>query len=145
MILKIVVLLAALIIAVLILAATRPNTFRVERSIVISVPAGKIFTFIDDLHAWEQWEPDDRKDPTMKKVFIGPPSGVGASAEWDSKGRGGKGRMSISESVPENKAAIQVDFVRPFEAHNLNEFMLEPVPGGTKVTWSIQASNLYAM
>ena len=38
-----------------------------------------------------------------------------------------------------------MDFARPFEAHNLNEFSLEPDPGGTKVTWSIQASNLYAM
>jgi hypothetical protein len=145
MILKIVVLLAAFIVAVLILAATRPNTFRVQRSIAVSAPAGKIFTFINDLRAWDQWEPDDRKDATMKKFFTGPTSGVGAAAEWDSKGQGGKGRMLISESVPENRVAIQVDFVRPFEAHNLNEFILEPLSGGTKVTWSIQASNLYAM
>ncbi len=81
----------------------------------------------------------------MKKTFIGPATGTGAAAEWDSQGRGGKGRLVISESVPLSKVAIKADFVRPFEAHNLNEFTLEPQAGGTRVTWSIQASNLYAM
>ena len=145
MVLKIVVVVAALIVALLIFAATRPNTFRVQRSIVINAPAEKIFPLINDLHAWDSWEPQDRKDPTMKKTFSGPASGTGATAEWDSKGQGGKGRLAIIESVPNSRVAVKVDFVKPFEAHNLNEFGLEPGAGGTKVTWSIQASNLYAM
>jgi hypothetical protein len=145
MVLKIVVLVAALIVAVLIFAATRPSTFHVQRSIVINAQAEKIFPLINDLHAWDSWEPQDRKDPTMKKTFIGPESGTGAAAEWDSKGQGGKGRLVITESVPPGRVAIKVDFVRPFEAHNLNEFTLEAQGGGTKVTWSIQASNLFAM
>jgi len=145
MVLKIVVVVAALIVAVLIFAATRPNTFRVQRSIVINAPAEKIFQLINDLRAWDSWEPEDRKDPTMKKTFGGPESGTGATVEWDSKGQGGKGRLVINESVPPNQVAIKVDFIRPFEAHNINEFTLEPHAGGTKVTWSIQASNLYAM
>lgn len=145
MILKIAVVVIALIVALLILAATRPNTFRVQRSIVINAPAAKIFPLINDLHAWDSWEANDRKDPTMKKTFIGPASGTGAAVEWDSQGRGGKGRLVISESVPPRMVAIKVDFLRPFEAHNLNEFIFEPDASGTKVTWSIQASNLYAM
>jgi len=145
MILKILVGVVALIVAVLIFAATRPNTFRIERSIIIHAPANKIFALINNLHSWDSWEPDDRKDATMKKTFSGPASGTGATTEWDSKGQGGKGRLSIIESVPSSKVAIKVDFVKPFEAHNLNEFKLEPDSGGTKVTWSIEASNLYAM
>ena len=145
MILKIVVLFAALIVALLILAAIRPNTFHVQRSIVINAPADKIFVLINDLHNWDTWEPQDRKDPTMQKTFIGPESGTGAAMEWNSKGQGGKGHLVIAESVPPNRVAVKVDFIRPFEAHNLNEFTLEPQTGGTKVTWSIQASNLFAM
>lgn len=145
MVLKIVVVVAALIVAIVIFAATRPNNFRVQRSIVINAPAKKIFPLINNLHAWDRWEPEDRKDPTMKKTFIGPESGTGAAMEWDSKGQGGKGRLVISESVPQVRVAVKVDFIRPFEAHNLNEFTLEPQAGGTKVTWSIQASNLFAM
>ena len=145
MVLKIVVVVAALIVAVLVFAAARPNSFRVQRSIVINAPADKIFGLINDLRAWESWQPDDGKDVTMKKTFIGPASGTGAAAEWDSQGRGGKGRLVISESVPLSKVAIKADFVRPFGAHNVNEFILQPDAGGTKVTWSRQASNLYAM
>jgi uncharacterized protein YndB with AHSA1/START domain len=145
MVLKIVVIVAVLIVAVLVFAATRPDAFYVQRSIVINAPAEKIFPLIDDLHAWDGWEPKDRKDPTMKKTFLGPQRGTGATVEWDSKGQGGKGRGVIIESVPPGRVAIKVDFVRPFEAHNLNEFSLEPQAGSTKVTWNIQASNLYAM
>jgi len=145
MVLKIVVVVAALIVAVLVFAATKPNSFRVQRSIVINAPADKIFALINDLRAWESWQPDDQEDATKKKTFAGPSSGVGATLEWDSRGRGGKGRLVISDSVPLSKVAIKADFVKPFEAHNLNEFVLQPDAGGTKVTWSIQASNLYAM
>ncbi|HZI57486.1 MAG TPA: SRPBCC family protein [Verrucomicrobiae bacterium] len=145
MILKIFVVIVALIAAVLIFAATRPNTFHVQRSMIIHAPADKIFALINNLPSWDSWEPDDRKDTTMKKTFSGPASGMGATAEWDSKGQGGKGRLSIIEAVPNSKVAVKVDFVKPFEAHNLNEFKLEPDSGGTKVTWSIEASNLYAM
>lgn len=145
MVLKIVVVVAALIVAVVVFAATRPNTFRVQRSVIINAPADKIFPLINNLRAWDGWEPQDRKDPTMKKIFIGPESGTGAAMEWDSNGKGGKGRLVIAESVPPGRVAVKVDFIKPFEAHNLNEFTLEPQAGGTNVTWSIQASNLFAM
>ena len=39
-----------LIVAVLIIAATRPDTFRVQRSIRIQAPPEKIFPLINDLH-----------------------------------------------------------------------------------------------
>ena len=155
MVLKILIAVAVLIVAILIIAATRPNTFRVERTVTIHASPEKIFAMINDLHAWDTWAPDDRKDPTMKTSYSSPSSGLGASSAWDSKGRGGVGRMQILESAPSSRVAVMVDFVRPFEAHNLNVFKLEPDTAGTQaqgtqaprtnVTWSIQASNLYAM
>jgi hypothetical protein len=36
-----------------------------------------------------------------------------------------------------------VDFVKPFEAHNLNQFTLEPDGTSTKVTWTMQGTNVY--
>lgn len=145
MLVKILIIVAVLIVAILIFATTKPNTFHVERTITINASPDKIFPLINDLHAWESWQPDDRKDATMKTTYSGPAAGTGAISEWDSKGRGGKGRMQITESEPHKKVAVLVDFVRPFEAHNINEFKLEPNGTGTKVTWSIDASNLYAM
>lgn len=145
MVLKILVVIALLIVVVLIFAATRPNSFQVQRSITINAAPDKIFPLVNDLKQWESWAPEDRKDPAMKTTYSGPASGAGAISEWDSTGRGGKGRMQIAESIPLSKVSVKVDFVRPFQAHNLNEFRLEPSGTSTKVTWSIQASQLYAM
>ena len=38
-----------------------------------------------------------------------------------------------------------VDWVKPFQAHNLNEFTLEPQDPTTTVTWTMQGTNVYMM
>ena len=38
--------------AILIMAATRPDTFRVERSVRVSAPPEKIFHYVNDFHQW---------------------------------------------------------------------------------------------
>ena len=48
------VILAIAIAAVLILAATKPDTLRVQRSISIKAPAERIFPLINDFHQWLQ-------------------------------------------------------------------------------------------
>ncbi|HYE36772.1 hypothetical protein [Methylocaldum sp.] len=46
-----------LIVAVLVYAATRPDTFRVQRTTSIKAPPEKIFPLINDLHDWGAWSP----------------------------------------------------------------------------------------
>ena len=152
MILRIVIIIAVAIAAVLafvlIFAATRPDTFRVQRALTIDAAPDKIFPLIDDFHHWPGWAPQDNEDPSMKRTYSGSALGTGAVSDWDSSGNAGKGRMSIIESTPPTKVVVKVDFVKPFAAHNLNEFILEPIVGpepATKVTWSMQGSNLYVM
>jgi len=53
--------------------------------------------------------------------------------------------MTITESVPNKMISINVDFVKPFEAHNVNEFTLEPAGTSTNVTWTMNGTNLYIM
>lgn len=52
-----------LIAAVLIYAATQPDTFRVERSATITAPPEKIFPLINDLHSFGSWSPYEKKGP----------------------------------------------------------------------------------
>jgi uncharacterized protein YndB with AHSA1/START domain len=143
MILKVVIVLAILIVLLLLFAAIRPGTLRIQRSIVINAPPEKIFALINDPHRWKDWQPQE--DATTTRTFNGPASGVGAACEWDNSGKADKGKMLITESQPPSKIAVKVDFVKPFESHNLNEFQLEPVGTSTKVTWSWQGQNLYFM
>ena len=131
--------------AILILAATKPDTFRIERSVTIQASAERIFPLINDFHNWSEWAPQDREDPSIKRSYSGPASGVGAASEWTSNGRAGSGKMSITESVPASRVVIDVHFVKPFAAHNVNVFALEPAGAATKVTWSMEGTNLYFM
>jgi hypothetical protein len=72
--------------ALLLFAATRPDTFRVERTARIQAPAEKIFPLIDDFHRWSAWSPYEKLDPEMKRSFGGAPSGKGATYAWESNG-----------------------------------------------------------
>ena len=128
-------------------ADTRPNVIQVTRSITIQAPAEKIFPLIDDFHHWPGWAPQDKEDPAMKRIYSGEQSGAGAISDWQGTGNTGKGRMTITESTAPNKVIVKVDFVRPFVAHNVNEFILEPSQAGTstKVTWTMRGRNMFFM
>jgi carbon monoxide dehydrogenase subunit G len=145
MLLKIIIVIAVLVAVVLVFAATKPKIFTVQRTINIKAPPGKIFELINDFHNWGGWAPQDKEDPTMRRTYSGAANGTSAVSEWVSSGSAGKGRMSIIESTPPRMISVQVDFVKPFEAHNINEFTLEPTGASTKVTWSMHGTNLYIM
>ena len=63
------VILAIAIAVVLILAATKPDTLRVQRSDSIKAPPEKIFPLINDFHQWRSWSPYENKDPAMKRTY----------------------------------------------------------------------------
>jgi uncharacterized protein YndB with AHSA1/START domain len=138
-VLKIIGIVAAMLIAgVLVLAAMKPDTFRVERSASIKAPPEKVFPLINDFKQWGPWSPWEKKDPAMRRTFGAATSGKGASYSWDGNKDVGQGSMEIVESVPSSKVALRLDFVKPFEAHNTVEFRLEPKNGATNVTWAMQ-------
>ena len=132
------VVVVVLLAAVLVFAATKPDTFRVQRVTSIKAPPEKIFPYINDLRSFGTWSPYEKKDPAMQRTFSGPASGKGAVYEWDGDKNVGKGRMEIADTAPPSKVAIKLDFVRPFEAHNIVEFTLAPKGDSTDVTWAMQ-------
>ncbi|MGH6902585.1 MAG: SRPBCC family protein [Geminicoccaceae bacterium] len=138
-----VVLIAVPIAAVLGLAATKPDTFRVQRATSITAPPAKIFAFINDFHSWDAWSPYEHKDPAMKRTFSGPSSGKGAVYEWEGNSDVGQGRMEITDASPPSKLTLKLDFVKPFEAHNVVDFTLEPRGDSTTVTWAMNGPTPY--
>jgi carbon monoxide dehydrogenase subunit G len=145
MLIKILIGVLLVIAAVLLFAATKPNTLRVQRSIEIGAPPAKIFALINDFREWPRWAPQDREDPTMVRTYSGAASGVGAVSDWQGSGSTGSGRMEIVESSPDAFVSVKVDFSKPFVAHNLNRLALTPEGKGTRVTWTMDGSNLYIM
>jgi uncharacterized protein YndB with AHSA1/START domain len=140
-----VALIVVAIAAILAYAATRPDTIAIQRSVRIKAPPAVVFALIDDLHNWPRWAPQDREDPTMTRSYGGAARGVGAISDWTSKGNAGAGHMMIAKSVAGSEVEVHVDFRKPFTAHNVNTFVLEPDDGGTRVTWSMHGTNVYMM
>lgn len=142
--LKIMLIVVAVLIAgVLVVAATKPDTFRVERSVNIKAPPENVYAYIDDFRRWGPWSPYENKDPAMQRTLSGAAAGKGAVYEWDGNSNVGKGRMEITESSPPLKDTIKLDFIKPFEGHNIAEFTLVPKGDVTTVTWAMYGPARY--
>jgi uncharacterized protein YndB with AHSA1/START domain len=140
MLLTIGIAVVAFVVALLAFAATRPDTFTVQRSATIAAPAERIFPHLDDFHRWGEWSPWEKLDPELRRTFSGAESGVGAVYAWEGNKKVGSGRMEILESDPPSRLRIQLDFITPFEAHNDTVFTLAPAGGGTQVNWAMHGT-----
>src|SRR5450631_1877413 len=116
---KIAIAIVVLIAALLVFAATRPDTFRIERSTSINAPPEKIFPLINGFHQWEAWSPWEKIDPAIKRSYSGADSGKGAVYAWEGNKDVGQGRMEIVESTPSSNVLIKIDFMEPFEGHDM--------------------------
>jgi uncharacterized protein YndB with AHSA1/START domain len=137
------IVLLLVIAAVLVFAATKPDSFRIERSATIKASPDKVFALINDFHQWEAWSPWEKIDPALKRTYSGAASGRGAVYEWAGNKDIGQGRMEITESTPSSKIALNLDFVTPFEAHNRVEFTLAPQGESTTVTQAMFGPSPY--
>ena len=137
------IILAVLIAAVLIYAATKPDNFRVERSIGIKAPPEKIFPLINDFHQMSTWSPWEKIDPALQRTCGGAANGKGAVYEWRGNKDIGEGRMEITESSPPSKVLLNLHFIKPFEATNTVEFALEPKGESTTVTQAMYGPSPY--
>jgi carbon monoxide dehydrogenase subunit G len=130
---------------VLILAASKPDTFVVQRTATIKADPEKVFPCINDFHNWAAWSPFEKIDPNMQKTFSGAASGKGAIYEWKGNNKAGTGRMEIRESSAPNKVTIKLDFLKPFEGHNTSEFTMLPKGDATEVTWAMHGPSAFMM
>jgi hypothetical protein len=137
MIRLIVIAFIVVIAAILALASTRPDSFRVERSAQIGAPPEKILSLVNDFHRWSAWSPYEKLDPAMKRTYAGAAAGKGAVYEWEGNSKAGQGRMQIIDAAP-TRTAIQLDFIKPFSTHNIAAFTARPQGDTTRVTWSME-------
>jgi uncharacterized protein YndB with AHSA1/START domain len=131
---------------VLIAAAFRPDSFRVQRTASIQASPEKIFPLINDLRRFNTWNPFDKKDPSLKASYSGAASGAGAAYAFEGNKNVGSGSLEIIDSKPAAEVRMKLDMRKPFEAHNVVEFTLRPEGeggGATRVTWAMQGNVPY--
>jgi hypothetical protein len=129
-------------------AATRPDTYRVERSQRIEAPADVVFAQLDNFKSWSTWSPWEKRDPAMKRGFEGPPSGVGAGYTWEGNKEVGQGRMTITDSKPPRggsgetaRVSIRLEFIKPFASVASSELTVKPEGSAATVAWVMEGRN----
>jgi len=132
------IIIIVLAVGVFLHAANKPDTFRVERSASVKAPPERIFALIDDLRAFNTWNPFEKKDPNLKRRYSGPSTGRGAAYSFDGNRDVGSGSLEILESAPPSRITMRLAMVEPFEVQNTVEFTLVPNGGATNVTWAMQ-------
>jgi hypothetical protein len=140
---KILLGLAAALGVLLIVIATRPAEFHIERSTVTSAPPEAPFALVNDFQKWALWSPFERLDPSMKKSFEGAPAGVGAIYAWSGNDDAGEGRMTIEKVDAPSVIGIKLEFTKPFAATNAATFTFAKVSEGTKITWAMDGKNSF--
>ena len=116
---------------------TRPDRIHVERSATINAPSATIFPHINDFRQWTAWSPWEKIDPQLQRSYDGPPSGLGAAYRWAGNSHIGEGSMRVTESTPNRRVGIALEFLKPFRASNTATFTLTPDGAGTRVIWAM--------
>lgn len=128
----------AIVALLLVISFFLPSKWHVERSIVINAPAENAFDQVNNLKNWDKWSPWMKMDTTMKVTYSGPEEGVGASYSWEGDPKKtGKGKLTISESRPNEYVKTDLDFGEG--GLGTGGFKFEPADGGTKVSWSMDS------
>jgi hypothetical protein len=127
---------------VLIAAAFRPDTFRVQRSMRIAAAPAAIHPLINNMQQMNSWNPFVKKDPNLKGTYRGPSEGPGAAYDFAGNKEVGTGTIAITGSTPQ-KITMQLDMREPMEGHNVVEFLLLPAGNETEVTWAMQGPSPY--
>src|SRR5215471_3941318 len=127
----------AVIALLLIVIAAWPANFRVERSAVVDARPESVFALINDFRQWEKWSPYEKRDPNLQRTYDGPRSGAGSVYSWAGNAQIGEGRMTITESRPNERIAIKIEFFTPWQATNAVEFTFTPSGSGVCVTWAM--------
>lgn len=140
---KVVLVLGIAVAAFLTVAAIRPNTFHVERSLGIAASPLDAFALVNDFHKWAGWSPWDKLDPNMQRTFTGAAAGTTAGYSWTGNDKVGEGRMTIVESLPGERIRINLEFIKPWPGQNTLVFVFAPQGGGTQVTWSMDGTNSF--
>jgi uncharacterized protein YndB with AHSA1/START domain len=111
-----------------------PSKYNVTRAVTIDAPPEKVYSFLASPRDWTRWSVWNQRDPAMKIVYSGPPSGQGAKWAWESKSEG-TGSMEFTAAEP-NKRIEYVLLFPEFDMRSRGALTLLPEGKGTQVTWT---------
>ena len=136
MLINILLVLIAIAALLLIVSATRPNTFQLERSVLIMAPPERIYPLIASVREMSRWNPFEAQDPALNRQYSAVESGPSSAIDFVGR-KAGTGRLEVREAVPPSRVTMQLIMQKPLAASNRIDFSLLPQGGATQVTWAM--------
>jgi hypothetical protein len=141
---RVTLVLLALIAVLVAVIALQPAEFAIERDVVVAAPPAVIQPNLENLHAFNEWQPFARMDPQMTLSYDGPESGVGASSSWTAP-QMGKGRMTVTRVEQGREVEMKLEFFEPMAGVNRVVFGMAPQGDrDTRVSWRMEGKNNFA-
>ena len=114
-----------------------PGEVTITRTGQVNATANVVFSQVNNMKAWEAWDPWHAKEPEMGgSVYSGPEEGPGATHCWDSENpEVGTGCMAISES--EVGAYIKTDLIFDGRDSAWGGFVFSESEGVTTIVWNM--------
>ena len=127
------IVLTGLFVFITILSLFIPSRLMVTRAVVINAPADKVFSQVNDLQNWKNWQPVFMKDSAMIQ-FDTNAGGISSSCEWESKGK--KNRMQVTGREGNVLSAV---LKRTGENDVQNTISILPLPSSSQVQveWNV--------
>ncbi len=138
---KILLGLAAVLVVFLVVVALQPADFSVTRSATVAAAPAAVFPHVNEPRKWEAWNPWGKLDPAMKLTYFGPTAGVGAAYAWVGNSDVGEGKMTVTESQPNDRIRFNLEFIKPMAGVSDTLFTFKPDGQGTTVTWTMSGKN----
>ncbi|MEQ1577396.1 MAG: SRPBCC family protein [Hyphomicrobium sp.] len=134
---KLLITLAATLLAFIGYVALQPAEFNVLRTATIAAAPADVFSHVNEFKKWGAWSPWAKLDPNAKTTFEGPAAGKGAVFGWSGDDKVGEGKMSIVDSTPNDAINIKLDIMKPFPGTSDVGFTFKPDGGKTIVSWTM--------
>ena len=132
-----------LILIVLLIAASLPNHFNIEKTIVIDKPVEEVMNRVGDLNFYKQWNPWQQQDPSATSDITGTPNKPGHKYAWQGK-KAGIGSLTLRE-INNKHIHFDLQFIKPWKSQAKDNWLFEPWGNdGTKVTWQNNGSSSMA-
>ena len=136
--------LLAIVIIIAVLAIIAPKSYDVNRSITIDQPVSKVFNFLRYLKNQDKWSPWEKKDPNMKKDFVGTDGQVGAINKWEGNKEVGTGEQEITRIAENEVIESRLRFFKPWKSESDAYLKVnEAEQGKTTVTWGFRGNNKF--
>ncbi len=127
--------LAALIAIYLIWCAVSPKNMEISKSITIDKDRSFVYEVSKDFNFYQQWNPWSKMEPEAKQNITNTGREIGDVWSWEGE-KIGKGSLTHELFVPNEKIVNKLEFLLPFKATAVDEWIFEEKEGKTVVTWN---------